>query len=123
MKWPNYIWSWLRSLFSNQPKPYDTVRVEELPDRLRERTVYLVGEGKNLWVAAMTCPCGCNETIQLNLLAGRRPKWSVSETPNYTVSLHPSVWRKSGCKSHFFFRNSEIIWCDDHPSGGTPHAA
>ncbi len=29
-----------------------------------------------------------------------------------TVSLYPSVWRHTGCKSHFIIWRSRIYWCD-----------
>lgn len=123
MKLVILVWSWFWSLFRRGPKPYRTERVEELPEVLRQRIIYLVGEGEHLWVAAILCPCGCAETIQLNLLHGQRPRWSVAEHEGGPVSLHPSVWRQSGCKSHFFFRNGQIVWCGEHSQGGTAHAA
>ncbi|MDM9644782.1 DUF6527 family protein [Rhizobium sp. S163] len=27
-------------------------------------------------------------------------------------TLHPSVWRNSGCRSHFWVRRGRIAWCD-----------
>ena len=112
MKWVVRVWSWVWSLFRRCPKPYKTACVEELPDVLRKRVIYLVGEGEHLWVAAMVCPCGCEETIQLNLLHGQRPMWSVAVSADGPVTLHPSVWRRAGCKSHFFFRKGLVVWSE-----------
>lgn len=94
-----------------KPKPYRSARVEEMPDTVKPLTVYLCGEGEYLWAAAMLCPCGCKEVIQLNLLKTIRPRWSVQEHKDGSVSLRPSIWRQKGCQSHFFVRNGRIDWC------------
>jgi hypothetical protein len=85
--------------------------VDDLPDELRERSVYLAGEGRHLGCAALVCPCGRGEVIGLNLLKDARPCWGVDKHPEGTVSIQPSVWRQKGCRSHFFVRNSRIDWC------------
>ena len=123
MKWVVLVWSWFWSLFRPGPKPFKTVRVEELPEVPKDQVIYLVGEAEHLWVAAMKCPCGCSETIHLNLLHGQRPRWSVAESEDGPVTLSPSVWRKAGCKSHFFFRNGLVVWCCEHRGGDPAHAA
>jgi len=95
-------------------RPYRSARVEEMPDIVKPLTVYLCGEGEYLWAAAMICPCGCKEVINLNLLKTVRPRWSVHEHPNGTVTLSPSVWRQKGCRSHFFVRKGRIDWCREY---------
>lgn len=90
---------------------YRAQRIEDLPDIFKPLTVYLVGEDDHLWAAALICPCGCGERIELNLLPQARPCWSVERHPGGTVTLMPSVWRQKGCKSHFFVRNGRIDWC------------
>jgi hypothetical protein len=99
-------------------KPYRSLRVEEMPDNVRPLTLYLCGEGEHLWAAAMVCPCGCKEVIQLNLLKQVRPRWSVQEHKDGSVSLMPSVWRQKGCRSHFFVRHGRIDWCREYSSEG-----
>jgi hypothetical protein len=103
---------WARSRWI-KPKPqlFRSARVEDMPDSLKSLTVYLCGEGENLWAAAMICPCGCGDVIQLNLLKRASPCWSVVEHPDGTVSVMPSVWRKKGCRSHFFIRQGRVEWC------------
>jgi hypothetical protein len=96
---------------SRKSKPHRYVRVEEFPDKIEPAKVYLAGEGDNLWAAAMICPCGCGEVIELNLLKQVRPCWSTQEHTDGTVSLAPSVWRQKGCRSHFFVRHGRIDWC------------
>lgn len=89
---------------------YTSATVEDLPDKLESDIVYIAGENGHLWYAAFLCPCGCGETIQLGLMEGQRPKWSVIVHENGTVTLHPSVWRTVGCKSHFFLKRGRISW-------------
>jgi hypothetical protein len=89
------------------------IRVEELPNRLNTNNLYLVGEGDHLWFAAMICPCGCRQILYMGLMPDQRPRWTVSVHRNNSVSLHPSVWRKIGCKSHFWLKHGRIIWHKD----------
>lgn len=102
-----------RHLFRRHPAPLVAIRVEELPDNLDTKSVYLVGEGCYLWFAAMKCPCGCGSVLHMNLLAESRPQWKVTEHADGTVSLAPSVWCTKGCRSHFFLRRGLIDWFRD----------
>ena len=110
MSWIIRLWSWAKSLFVRRPSPLRTVRVEEPPEALRPRTVYLLGEGEHVWSVVMLCPCGCGEEIQLSTVGGR-PRWSVQLETDGALTLTPSVWRKVGCKSHFFLRKGVVQWC------------
>lgn len=103
------FWSWLR----HKPLPLATVRCSEVPENIDPTKMYLVGEGQYLWFAAFACPCGCGELVQLSLLADSRPRWRVEEHGDGTASLHPSVWRKRGCRSHFFVKRGLIVWSTD----------
>lgn len=104
------IISWLSNLFIKE-KPYKTIFLEELPDNLKPRTVYVMGEGEYLWSAAMLCPCGCGETVHISLHKEGRPRWEIIFEKNGTVSFTPSINRKYGCKSHFFLEKGFIKWC------------
>lgn len=113
MQWLiRYINKSLSLLFWKQSR-YKAKKVEELPDELDRKSVYLVGENNHLWFAAMLCPCGCGSVLQMGLMAAQRPRWTVVEHNDGTVSLHPSVWRIVGCKSHFWLRRGKINWCHD----------
>ena len=57
------------------------------------------------------CPCGCGRVLHMNLLPDERPCWRVTRNVDGTVTLHPSVWRKKDCGSHFWLRNGRIRWC------------
>jgi hypothetical protein len=99
------FWPW------KKPKLYRYERVDDFPDSLKGSRVYIAGERGNLWAAAMLCPCGCGETIELNLLKEVRPRWSAEQHSDGTVSLKPSVWRQKGCRSHFVVSHGHINWC------------
>jgi hypothetical protein len=103
----------LRRRGKKRDKPHSIryERVENFPERLKPDTLYVAGEDPHLWAAAMLCPCGCGDTIHLNLLEDENPHWSVHHERSGAVSLRPSVWRTKGCRSHFFVRSSRIEWC------------
>ena len=92
--------------------PYRTLVVDEtLPKELRRRTLYVVQEDGYREQAAMICPCGCRRILHMNLLADERPCWQLTEHEDGTASLHPSVWRKKDCGSHFWFKRGRVQWC------------
>ena len=100
--------------------PYRTIIVQEsLPAKLKPRTIYIVEEDGFREQAAMLCPCGCRRILHMNLLPDERPCWKLTEHPNGTASLFPSVWRKKDCGSHFWFRCGRIEWAWPGGSTGT----
>ncbi len=100
---------WLNRRFS---RSYRTCIVEEdLPVRLQYRTVYLVQEDGYSEHVSMLCPCGCNQILHMNLIPDERPYWYITNHSDGTISLHPSIWRKKGCRSHFWFRYGRVFWC------------
>jgi len=112
-----WIWRNVRGWFGpRRERPLKTVTVEELPDRLDAKTVYVAGENGHVWFVAMLCPCGCGETLQVSLLADVRPRWSLTQHQDETISLRPSVWRQVGCRSHFFLVRGRIQWCEGNSS-------
>ena len=111
MKFIRRIWWFIRYRLTGRPMPHRTIYVEELPESLGRTCVYIVGENGFYWFVALICPCGCGEVLYMNLLEERRPRWSFSTETSGTISLTPSVWRKKGCGSHFFFRRGLVDWC------------
>ncbi len=85
----------------------------DLPLTLERNILYVVHEDGYLEHASMICPCGCKNKLHMNLIPDERPLWRLENYENGTVSLHPSVWRRTGCRSHFWLRNSRIVWCHD----------
>lgn len=55
----------------------------------------------------MKCPDGCGDTLTVNLDSRAGPAWEVYVRRN-AVSLYPSVWRETGCESHFMLINNHI---------------
>jgi len=92
-----------------QPR-HKTEYRKDLPEILTDKTIYLIGEPESPWLIAFKCPCGCNSTIQLNLLKDAKPRWRFSKNSKNRITISPSVWRTKGCKSHFFIRKSKIDW-------------
>ena len=92
---------------------YRAVLVEDVPRVLMPGSAYLVGEGEHRWSAAFRCPCGCRETIELNLVPEMRPRWRVTVEDDRTVAIEPSVWRQVGCRSHFTLIRGRIRWHAD----------
>lgn len=101
------IWVGIRS------KPFKTIYQSELPDVIEKSTIYIVGEKKYYWCIVMLCPCGCNAIIQLNLLPRIHPRWSFFHNKNAAITIRPSIWRNTGCKSHFYVYKNRIIWCKE----------
>jgi hypothetical protein len=102
---------WLTSCLESPHPRVHYQRVDEFPDDPIPYTLYVAGDEHCLWGAAMLCPCGCGDLIQLNLLKEASPYWSVRLSSDRSVSLFPSVWRSKGCRSHFFVRDGRVDWC------------
>jgi hypothetical protein len=104
--------AWICSWFSRRPRPLQTVYLEELPEKSDPKAVYVLGEGQNRWFVSFLCPCGCGAMLQMSLLSEDKPHWRLIVHPeDGTISIHPSVWRHTGCHSHFFLRRGLIEWC------------
>ena len=59
----------------------------------------------------IACPDGCGEKLTINLDPRAGPAWRYYDDGR-DVSLFPSVWRDTGCRSHFIVWRSHIYWCD-----------
>lgn len=111
MKW---LFRWWRQIVDwFQPDPAYQVRHIQgnLPGKLNSKTMYLVGEDGFLEHVSMLCPCGCRQIVHLNLLTDERPVWQLVRHQNGKITLHPSIWRKVGCRSHYWIRENRIQWC------------
>ena len=105
----NKLLAWYGKFFSSR-KPYILRLVDDLPQKLKPNIVYAIGTKDDLYVARLLCPCGCNEHLNLNLIPANRPCWTLQVGKKSEVSLHPSLWKKTGCKSHFFLKNGVVKW-------------
>lgn len=108
------LWHW----FSEAITPPRKVRIIEgydFPSTLPRRDLILLreeGEDVDNWAVGLRCPCGCGETIELALLPVVVPRWELSIDKKGRPTLSPSVWKKSGCRSHFWLRRGVVQWCD-----------
>jgi hypothetical protein len=58
------------------------------------------------------CPCGCGDIVTINLDRRSGKAWVHYSLKGRGLSLYPSVWRDSGCESHFVLWNNYICWFD-----------
>jgi hypothetical protein len=81
-------------------------------DQLRLRgDAVLVRRDTPRWLI-MLCPCGCNEVIPINLDERSGPAWEYYGGGINGLSVFPSIWRDTGCKSHFIIWYGKILLFD-----------
>lgn len=89
---------------------------DNLPDDMPALTVFVTHDGGEKWSAGLLCPCGCGDTIELPLFPEADQCWSIHIDRRSRPTLRPSIWRKRGCRSHFFLREGLVMWCSDSQS-------
>lgn len=82
-----------------------------LPASLPRRDVVLCQDNGEPWSVGMRCPCGCGDVIELLLTHDVKPRWDLQIDDRNRPTLHPSIWRNTGCRSHFWVRDGRIHWC------------
>lgn len=102
--------AWFRGLFGPRPLGVRFVEGDELPRELAPHCLTVAQEDGTLWSAGMNCPCGCSRRLEVMLLEGVKPRWDLKVNRGLP-SLHPSVWVKDGCRSHFWLRDGVVHWC------------
>jgi hypothetical protein len=80
------------------------------PANLPWRNIVLAREDNEDWAVGFMCPCGCGKRLELLLVKEAKPSWKLTIEGN-KPTLHPSVWLKFGCKSHFWIKKGKIFWC------------
>lgn len=80
------------------------------PDILKKDIVYVVGGKKYMKWAYLKCPCGCNDSIMLSLNKNSFPSWSIKRDKFGRATIHPSINKLEGCKSHFLIKKGRLIW-------------
>ncbi len=86
------------------------VRVADQAEATRELhpgVLVLVMPGERPKSLKLLCPCGCGETVSVNLLPQTGRAWQIGYEPHRGLSLWPSVWLDVGCKSHFILRHNK----------------
>ncbi|MES2523230.1 MAG: DUF6527 family protein [Gemmatimonadota bacterium] len=69
------------------------------------------------------CPCACGDVIVINLDPAVADAWRM-RVEDEQLTLLPSVWRTTGCRSHFIVWRNGVWWCrwrsDVAPPRGEP---
>lgn len=106
------LW-WRRLVASLTPRrSLKVIDGDTLPHRLPLWNLVVALDDGEDWSVGMRCPCGCGQRLEMMVLKEVKPRWDVSVDSRGRVSLHPSVWLREGCKSHFWVRSGKIVWCD-----------
>lgn len=112
MRWQRPLW-WRKFVAAISPRRrLRVIEGDTLPDELPYRDLVLARDDGDDWSVGMRCPCGCGERLEMMILKGVKPRWDINLNSRGHASLHPSVWRRTGCKSHFWVRHGRIVWCD-----------
>lgn len=85
---------------------------DTLPNELPYWNLVLARENGEDWCVGMRCPCGCGQRLEMMLLKELKPRWDARFDMRGRVSLHPSVWLRDGCRSHFWIRGGKVIWAE-----------
>jgi len=113
MNWVVRLWRRIVGSELDVASPSFKVRFgADLPDDFAPGTLSVAGEAGSYWCAAMVCPCGCGAPIHLSLVQTDKPSWRLTLDGSGRPTLYPSVWRTTGCGSHFLLRRGQIFWCD-----------
>jgi hypothetical protein len=83
---------------------------DEAEARLKEPGDAMVVRRGVLRSLVMRCPDGCGDTLAINLDPRMAKAWRFYERRGQPT-LFPSVWRDSGCESHFIVWHGSILWC------------
>jgi hypothetical protein len=99
-------------------KPANSVRWRGSVARRDEARPFLVSPGDVVLVErgcprslVIKCPCGCGEELVINLDGRVGPAWRLYRDKR-GLTLFPSVWRESGCRSHFIVWHDTVFMCN-----------
>jgi hypothetical protein len=67
----------------------------------------LVERGRPRLLVLM-CPCGCGEIYSTNLDGQAGKAWRLYRKAG-SITIYPSIWRDTGCESHFIIFKSKIF--------------
>lgn len=81
-------------------------RSEVSGNPLKEGEAILVARGIPRWLV-LGCPDGCGDTLPINLDSRSGKAWKFVDKRG-RITLHPSIWRDTGCLCHFVIWDSKI---------------
>jgi hypothetical protein len=98
--------------FFKKEKRFRYLLADDIPPEIKPYKIYLVSNQEYQWQMMMLCPCGCKTILYLSLLKESKPNWTYTISNKNRISIHPSIHRKTDCKSHFYIRQGKVSWCD-----------
>lgn len=106
------IYDFIKSVFVTKIDGAFSLQKQENVDtrKLKKNIIYIESSHENDRWLHMMCPCGCGDVISVNLMKSISPSWGLIYNEDSTFTLSPSIDKTTGCKSHFFIRNSKIQW-------------
>lgn len=113
----DHFWSWLLRLLRGDCPGISVAFHDDEPEHLAASILYVIGSREHPWKSILVCPCGCQGVIELNLSPPGPPLQRITALQGKRVTLRPSVWRTTGCRSHLWKRSGEIQWCDVATAG------
>jgi hypothetical protein len=105
---------WLKSAMAalSPARRIKVVVGDTLPDKLPRRDLVVAREDEEDWSVGLSCPCGCGQRLEMMLLKQVKPRWDLTVDRKGRPTLRPSVWLRTGCRSHFWVRAGKIVWCE-----------
>lgn len=67
----------------------------------------------------IACPDGCGDVLTINLDPRAGLTWRLHAGPRGTT-VFPSIWRDTGCKSHFIVWRDAILWTEAEDYADVP---
>lgn len=83
-------------------------RVSDIPINTGSLIFVVERNGRRQW-AIFDCPCRTGHRLTVSLRSDDHPHWSASWR-GASVSLHPSLWLRDACRSHFWIRDNKVKW-------------
>lgn len=88
----------------------------EALSRLRSAGDAVIVERGTVRSIIVCCPCGCREPLPINLDSRAGPAWRLYRDRPSSITLFPSIWRESGCGSHFIVWRGRVYMIPDYDS-------
>lgn len=83
----------------------------QVPGKLAAGEAILVGTHGALKWLVLGCPCRCGEVHWVSLMPSDRKRWSAVLSEAGLLTVDPSLWSATHCRSHFWIREGRVDWC------------
>jgi uncharacterized protein DUF6527 len=85
---------------------------DEIPDRLPEMGIVVVGSREHPKWLVFDCPCNTGHRIMVTLDPANRPHWRI--TNRNKLSIYPSIdYRGSRMRCHYLIHRGRTVWVRD----------